>query len=1056
MVFTKMNCNPTYILCLIVTCFLCSFSSAQNVFVANDFGNCGVGLSDSTGKWLVPPIYTKIDYLQSGYYRILLGSKEGAVDSTGKIIIPAIYDYLRSFTVNLDSQTVRLFQVSNEELSGILNIQNQFIVPLACRYIDVNANGTIIASKKRKRYSIFYLDGKEKIIPQKQKTAPYSIGEHLYVVSRNSFGLVITKRGYYHLRRKLKNIFHLRFYLRKKFGVMNDSLELIIPKEFSNIYYAAGKYKLISVEKKNKTGYYSLTGKQIWAPVYNVDYGFKRTFSYYTYSMSMLNAVGYTAAASNGKYGIIGVNGDTLLPFIYDEISIPYDFGGRTNAVNWLIAKDDKEGIYNPEKREWLFPVEYTSLNAITSFYTPADTFLSNVRMYNYGSDNTEGSLKLFIARKNHKCGIITSAGQEILPFIYNDYSYSSGGYCFRKDSDFVLVSFPKYEHPKKQSSISKENVQEVIVKKAPDDLLFKKITNANGETIFINEQLLTDTAQLGLYRLTDEILTINSQTYENKIHATAIILTPLIPSHDFKGITKSYILHSTNLNYQKYDSVSEFIINYHSYDHRLEPLNIEAKDKYHTYYSIGYSNGIFREDGTWLITPSRYSSSYAKGSNDSLAYFLLNRGKNKIGIIDGNGKLLMDTIWRGIGISKDNYVWVKKKERFFWRRSYYSWNILDTTSGELLLDRKYTSGDYNPFGTAAVIVERPEGDKLYNMSQKKYILDGNVRNIFKLDSTGNYFAVKTCWGHIGIIDGNGKWLADTIYTALIDANNLRRDFVNGYYRNSDYRTWHYNNYCVLSNENDFLIFDGIQGIVTKDQETQHYLLKIALNSLVYDSIKGVMKFCSDCPSYSYSDTNHISTSLNNWQQNLLFDSLFTGENFIADSNYFWHDINCADCLKKNKKQYFQYDWSKNYDRETLHHIVSFSNDSCISVSRTNQEPSYYSHGKSPKDLFFTAMLFNDGIHPILLDSLFYGTDWKAMITSETSLYFETHPNIIGNCHNPNMLPFVMKNRFIITPTGIELYPPGFKEDNHQLFVPITWKKLKPYMRKEIITKLGI
>ncbi len=1036
---------PNFRYCFFLFSFflITTVSFAQNVFIANDFVACGVGLKDSSGQWIVQPIYQDIDKWPNGFFNVLSGSKEGVIDAKGTVIIPPIYDKIQYTTTYVDSTEHFLFYIINDGQTGLMNTRNQFVIPIVCRMIDVGSDGTIIAEKTRKRYSIYTLDGRETVIPKKQGTTPESLGDRMYKVSRNAFGLTFVER-YFPKSKKEYRQYRYRLTLRKKYGVINDSLKVIVPKKFSGIFYGPEEYNLITVEKRNTSGYYAITGKQIWAPVYKTGSVYRNRFEWGGPTTTTMNEIGMVAAGYNKKYGIIGANGDTILPFIYSYIEI-YDTPG--NALNWKVKVNGHTGIYNATTRTWTLQPEYDSFFPIANFRFADDTVnIRRDRLYDSYYTSYGDGYKLMLARKNGKYGIITSDGKEILPFIYDDFESESGGYLLRKDSSYWMVTVPKYTLPK---TFSLGEISRSVIPKAPADLQFQKRTLKNGTTVFVNPDLLTDSLQLSMYNLKHKNSVVNPYDYDHLLHAAALIVTPLYSSTNLAGIGNVYSYHSADLNYQPEDSLNYFIIRNKKGELYTTPVRNDIKDAYHTYYSVGYVGGVYRDDGLQVLKPYSYRYANSAGEINGVEYFTVYCGKNKTGLVDGNGKLLVDTTWGSIGSSRGNYIWVRKKEHY--RGKNYTWNILDTTTNQLLLDKKLRSHYAPDFGAHAVILSRPEGNKLYNMDTRKYILDGNVGAIFKLDSAGNYFAVKTCYGNIGVIDGSGKWITDTIWKMIINADNRERNLTQGF-RSRYYSKNQPFGYCVLSNDTGWIAIDSYSGKVSRDKKTAAAYLSLSYNSLKIDSVSGITKFCTDCPSYSYADTLFRDEKLSDWQEAILFDSLFTPA-FMPDTMHSWFTFTCKDCIKRNRSQYFPYTWSGNYDQETLHHLISFKNDSCISVSRTLLNTYYYRQG-NPKDLFFTVILFDDGPHAMLLDSLFTGIAWKEIITTETSLYFESHPNIEGNCHNPYMLPFVMKDRFIITPEGIQLYPPNYKENGKQLSVPISWEKLKPYLRKDIAKSL--
>lgn len=1039
---------------ILSTCFLfiTTFTFAQKVFIANDFVACAVGLKDSSGKWIVEPIYQDINTMSGGYFKVLYGSKEGVINSEGKVVIPPIYDYVGYNRVRVDSTMQYFFTVTNKSVSGLLNSNNQLIIPITCRKIDVNYDGTVVAEKTRKRYSIYDLHGNEKVIPKKQGTAPESLGDRMFKVSRNSFGLTLVQR-YFPKSKKAWRRYRYRLTLRKKYGVMNDSLHMIVPKKFSDVYYGPAKYNLLTVEKRKKAGFYNTAGKQIWAPVYKIDYAYRRNSYGYGSSQTIMNTFGFTAVMHNKKYGIIGVNGDTLLPFIYTSIDMPY---GGHNSTSWKVELNGNDGIYNAAERKWVIEPVYQSLSVMATFRLADDTSSADddglYRAYSWNY-NIENGLQLLIARKDGKYGVITSTGQDILPFVYDDYERSYNGFCLRKDTSYYMATVPQYMALQTEYTYQ---AMRNIVQKAPLDKKFKMINAENGVTLFINLDLADDSAQLSLYQEKPENYEMNPNTYDHRLHTAVLVVTPLSTTKNMTGIGKVYTYHTTNLTYRTGDDEEDFVIRSRPAYFNIYDVNVVARDDFHSYYSVGTVSGLFRDDGLTVIRPYSYNYYSYRDKLNGLAYFSVKCGKNKTGLIDGNGKLLLDTAWGQVGSMSGKYIWVKKKYHSAYWRDSYKWNILDTETNELLLDKKLRSNEGISFGKNAVIIARPEGLKLYNTDQRKYILDRNVRELMKLDSAGNFYAVRTCYGNIGIIDGNGKWLADTVWKMIINANNTPQSKLAPRYRSHYYyREKSMFQYCVLSNDTGLLIFDGYKGIVTKDAKTVHAMMAMAAAAYTIDSIHGVNKFCNDCPTYSFADTLRNKEQLTAWQERILFDSLF-GPTFMPDTLHYWNSYGCTDCRKRNPKGYFEYTFSGNYDMESLHHYIGFKNESCISVARANMSGYSYNRRPDPKDLFFTVMLFNDGPHAMLLDSLFQGNEWKEFISNETNLYFESHPNIEGNCHNPYMLPVVMRDRFILTKNGIELYPPHYKENDHQLFVPISWEKLKPFLREDVAQKLGV
>jgi hypothetical protein len=1023
---------------LLLFFLITSFAFSQTIFIVTDFQNCGTGLKDSaTGKWIVEPTYQEIRKEGFGFYKVISGSKEGIVNSKGQIIIPAVYDYVNFNNYGIDSLHPNyLFEVQNGKKYGVLNINGNFIVPLKCKDVDVTYDGDIIARTARKRYSLYHSDGSELKFKKKMSVAPVYIGDNLFMVGRNSFGL---SRDYFWWNLKIK----------QKYGVVNDSLREIIPKKYNDINYNPSFYKLITVIKKKKTGYYSNAGKLIWKPVFKDDFYYNSSHDYYWeggddgFDYSPMNDNGFEAVSVNKKYGIISATGDTILPFKYD-----YIYQAGDNNEDWYVEKNYMRGIYNPSEKKWVLPLEYDDIES--EFY--------------YSLNGDSAAVALLLVTKDGKSGMMTSSGQEIIPVIYDDYVPMEGGYIFFKGNDYIAVTFPECRHGSKNVNPYYYQLDgEKIVTTISLNGQFKRIEKPNGIILFINPDLVNDSAQKSLYRLVNKNVKTNTETYDSLLHATAVIITPLKQESYFPGKGPVFKFSKTDLHFLNSYAPTEFCVDTSNHRYRyIQTVYLDGTDSFYQYYNLN-GRGLYRSDGKVLVPRGRSSFNFMLKTVNGLAIFRVQSAKGKEGIMDGNGKLLIDTTWAALGEMKNNYIWVvKKSENYF--PNYYDYNILDTTTHKLLLTKKQTSSNDGTLGEEAAIIIRSNGPKLFNYKTQTFIVNGNANNIIKLDDDGYFFAVRTCSGKIGVIGGDGKWLTDTIWTTLIRAtNNLPAEDASPYDKMQANISY---DYCVLSNDTGWIIFDGANKRITRDLASVNYLLKKSENSFTLDSsiystqfcseclhYPDINKFCRDCPSWYLPE--HPSVNLRPWQSNLLFDSLFTGETFITDSTNFWIINTCKECMKKNVRHNYEYVWGKNYDRTILNHTLRFVNDSVISVTREDLS-GYYRYANDPSDIFFTIMLFKDGPHEMLLDSLFIGTEWKKMITTEVMNYLDTNLYITGNCSNPYMLPLVMKNRFSISEEGILIYPPGYKEKSNQLAILLTWQKLKPYLRKDVASKIGV
>lgn len=129
-------------------------------------------------------------------------------------------------------------------------------------------------------------------------------------------------------------------------------------------------------------------------------------FNYY--NLQYINDSFIIASDKGFKYGVININDDIVVPFEYDEIHIVSD------SMNYLqITKNNKSGLFDRNKAEFVIPIEYESLKYIDERY------LEN---------------ELVVAKKDGKAGIIDMQNKEIVPFVYDRIEYVGGGLKFYED----------------------------------------------------------------------------------------------------------------------------------------------------------------------------------------------------------------------------------------------------------------------------------------------------------------------------------------------------------------------------------------------------------------------------------------------------------------------------------------------------------------------------------------------------------------------------------------------------------------------------------------------
>lgn len=110
----------------------------------------------------------------------------------------------------------------------------------------------------------------------------------------------------------------------------------------------------------------------------------------------------YIAVKKNNKYGVIDLNNQIVIPFIYDNIEWVY------NMEYWLVSRYDenrkyKKGLINSSNAKLCIPVEYEDLAIMGPAY-------------------------FIMAKKNSLYGCIDNNNKVTIPIIYSSYSTIRSG----------------------------------------------------------------------------------------------------------------------------------------------------------------------------------------------------------------------------------------------------------------------------------------------------------------------------------------------------------------------------------------------------------------------------------------------------------------------------------------------------------------------------------------------------------------------------------------------------------------------------------------------------
>ena len=199
-------------------------------------------------------------------------------------------------------------------------------------------------------------------------------------------------------------------------GLINMDMKEVVPFEYNSLFFY-GDY--IVAVKKNKKAVYDLNGNKLIDPV-----ECKRIWP---------ACEGYFIVSNeDALQGIIKVDGNIVAKPIYEEIKYLGEglFGACKQTVSGSSSpRTMKIGIIDFEGNERL-PFKYTSVEEFRNGFSKSvldgkvgviNTKCKVTVPFKYTNLKYTGDNKYFVAKKSEKWGIITSRGEELTPFIYDE-----------------------------------------------------------------------------------------------------------------------------------------------------------------------------------------------------------------------------------------------------------------------------------------------------------------------------------------------------------------------------------------------------------------------------------------------------------------------------------------------------------------------------------------------------------------------------------------------------------------------------------------------------------
>lgn len=113
------------------------------------------GLTDTSGKTIIAPIYADIAKFYEQHAAVMLGSKYGFINKKGKEVIPIQYDFVIKFSEGKSA-------VKTKGLFGFVNTRGKFVIQPAFQYAGSFKEGLALVMNEDRKWG--YIDTLGKVV----------------------------------------------------------------------------------------------------------------------------------------------------------------------------------------------------------------------------------------------------------------------------------------------------------------------------------------------------------------------------------------------------------------------------------------------------------------------------------------------------------------------------------------------------------------------------------------------------------------------------------------------------------------------------------------------------------------------------------------------------------------------------------------------------------------------------------------------------------------------------------------------------------------------------
>lgn len=320
-------------------------TNAQNLSPKKDKETKKHGFVNESDEWIVKPIYDKTEKFRDGYAKMKLDKKEGLIDETGKVVVEPLFDDIDKFEGDIAI-------VKNDRRYGFINRAGKTLLePKYDKIQDFKGEYAIIIDNKKN--GIVSIKGNV-IIEPKYDEIELPFSDFTYVKNGELWGVVKSDGSEIFVPEYLEKFsFNSKgLSVAKKTGkyghgagasgVVNREGSVIVELNQGIVDYEPGHFFIFS--KDNKWYITDDDAKPISGEFEGLKQQIKnRQANYYV--------DGKIIAKKDGKYGFIDINGNTLIPFSFDDIVT----GGFSEGLCG-VKVDSKWGYINVKGEYFIQP----------------------------------------------------------------------------------------------------------------------------------------------------------------------------------------------------------------------------------------------------------------------------------------------------------------------------------------------------------------------------------------------------------------------------------------------------------------------------------------------------------------------------------------------------------------------------------------------------------------------------------------------------------------------------------------------------------------------------